>query len=239
MPPAKKSYKPRRQRKMRPKKGVSNVAEWASLSQSQTLLPPGGSTSGIFVPNTMYDVLNVNLSSFDRASAVAKAYQFYRIKNVRMTFRSPLDTFAGELNTGPKPQFYYMIDKSASIPNTATLDTLKSMGARPKMIDEKNLVVNWKPSILVLAESVGGNTPSEYKISPWLSTEANTINHLGIYFYSDVGLSQYGSLFFVDIEVQFEFKKPVWIVPAPTDGSPQPLSQSAVIGRPKLQEVST
>lgn len=239
MPPAKKQFKSRRARKMRPRKGVSNVAEWASLSETSKLLPPGGMTAGIFVPNNMYDVLNVNLSAFDRASAVAKAYQFYRIKNVRMTFKSTLDTFAGDLNTGPKPQFYYMIDKSASIPTTATLDTLKSMGARPKMFDEKNLVVNWKPSILVLAESVGGSTPSEYKISPWLSTEANTINHLGIYFYSDVGTSLYGSTFLVDIEVQFEFKKPVWIVPPPTDGSPQPLSQSAVIGRPKLQEVST
>ena len=112
-----------------------------------------------------------------------------------------------------KPQLYYMIDKSASVPVGATLATLKSMGARPKMYDEKNLIINWKPSILVVAESVGGTTPSEYKISPWLSTEANTINHLGIYWFSDVLIPANNPAYYIDVEVQFEFKKPLWEVP--------------------------
>lgn len=222
--------KPRRRqvRRMRPKSSTTNVSEWASLSQTKALLNPSGANLP-FAADTMYSVLNVNLSAFDRASDVAKAYQFYRIKNIRMTFKSPLDTFNGAVGSGPKPQLYYMIDKSASVPLGATLTTLKAMGARPKMFDEKNFQVNWKPSILVLAESLAGSTPSEYKISPWLSTEANAINHLGIYFISDCLASASAVGYYVDIEVQFEFKKPLWEVPPPpTDGSTQPLATPCV-----------
>jgi len=208
---------------MRPRANPSNVSEWASLSETKKLVNPAGAALP-FAADTMYSVLNINLSAFDRASDVAKAYQFYRIKNVRFTFKCLLDTFNGAVGSGPKPQFYYMIDKSAAVPVGATLDTLKAMGARPRMFDEKNAIVSWKPSVLVVAESLAGSTPSEYKLSPWLSTEADNINHLGLFWFSDCAQSGNATGYYADIEVQFEFKKPLWIVPPTPPGVEQILA---------------
>lgn len=222
MPRARKTARParrpaRRPRRQAPRPKRSNVAEWASLSENKQLLSAPGNPS--FAADTMFSVLNVNLANFARALSVSAAYQFYRIKNVRLTFKSPFDTFSSATSTTIKPQLYYMIDKSASVPIGATLATLKSMGARPVSYDEKNFVVNWSPSILVVAESAAGSTASEYKISPWLSTEANNINHLGIYFFSaQGGISPVAMQ--IDIEVQFEFKKPLWVVESVEGVSP-------------------
>jgi len=88
----------------------------------------------------------------------------------------------------------------------------------------------------------GSSQPGSYRTSPWLNTStntvspgvwnANTIDHLGVYFF--VESTSYGGTgglpYQVEVEVQFEFKKPLWslsgatqaigIVPAVLDASP-------------------
>lgn len=174
----------------------------------------------------MYSTMNTALSQFDRATTVAQGYQFYRITNVKLKVKSPYDTYInmGATGTGAyqKPYFYYMLDKSASIPPTITLEGLKQMGAKPRVFDEKGLTVSWKPSVLELvapALPLTTGIPAKYKLSPWLSTAAapmttwlpSGVDHLGIYWGAFASLAGVADpiRFDVELEVQFQFKGPL------------------------------
>lgn len=226
MPPAKKkpSTKPRRKAAAKPRrKGVvnkkKNVGEYASLSEVRTLTAPGG-----FVYNQMYSAMNISLADYVRAPIVAQAYQHYRIKYVTLTFKPNYDTFSSEATTGySKPYFYYMIDKAGAIPSTITLEGLKGMGAKPRQLDEKPITVGWSPSVLNEVLTSGGLAAtaqgSAYKISPWLNTNNTSVNtlwnpssvdHLGCYWMATAqNYSTINNTYQVEIEVQFEFKKPL------------------------------
>lgn len=216
------------------RKANTNVPDIASLSVKRTL--NGGTNQG-FLPNTLYNAMSTSLKDFTRATQVGQAYQYYRIRRVALTFKPTFDTYGVKLDisggspppayTGlGKPNLYYMIDKSGSLPSNISLEGLKSLGARPKQLDEKNMTVSWVPSVLEASMTASGtagsatSAPAKYMISPWLLTSANTVSpgvwipsdvdHLGIYWYMDqftgVGTApQYN----VEVEVQFEFKKPL------------------------------
>lgn len=224
MPLRKKSTKPRRAAKKRApvrrrayRKKTSNVGEYASLSVKRSITATGGNQ---FSANTMYSNMNVQLTDYPRAVQVARAYQHYRIKKVSMTFKPTYDVAAnGGVST--KARLYYMIDKSGSIPTTVALEGLKAMGARPKDLDEKNIVISWSPSVLESVMYDGGvnnSTPSKYRVSPWLSTTSipvqpgvfvpSGIDHLGLYWYLDMLIAG-GYQYAIEVEVQFEFKKPL------------------------------
>jgi len=108
------------------------------------------------------------------------------------------------------------------------LEGLKAMGARPRQIDEKPISISWSPTVLTVDETLAGPLPAQYKTSPWLATSVPNVAHLGVYWYVE---QQFGALQYqAEIEVQFEFKKPLWdsvsatpakgVVMAPLDGSP-------------------
>lgn len=205
--------------KKRGARRARDVPDMASLSVTRTVIPQGANN---FVTNTMYSADTTDLASFDRAVQVAKAYQHYRIKKITLTLKPSYDTFqqgaAGA--AGSRPNIYYMIDKSGSIPNNPNLEQLKQMGAKPRRFDEKPFVISWRPSVLDVAQQAAGGVfqSAQYKISPWLSTSANpmgavfaasTIDHLGVYWFVEQlfgGGVQYGA----ELEVQFQFKKPLW-----------------------------
>lgn len=163
----------------------------------------------------------LNNVQFDRAQTVAQAYQEFRIKYIKLTFRPSADTFqpiAGNVI----PQLYYMIDKTNSIPTTADANTMFSLGCRPKRFDDKNIVVAWKPATIQASYTAPGvATAQQMIVSPWLSTNANAYNpagawapsgvdHLGIVFYV-VKINPADALnYFVDVEVVFQFRKPNW-----------------------------
>jgi len=210
--PAKKQV--RRQRKTR------NVSEYASLSETRTM-----TTSGGFDANVLYNLMNTSLSQFTRAPLVAKAYQHYRIKYIQLKIKPTYDTFLttnDPANVATKHHLYYMIDKAGAIPTNITLEGLKMMGAKPRALDEKTRVIGWRPSVLEVALTQGGAAPlnqgSKYTISPWLNTNASsvdvavwapsTIDHLGVYWYVEQGFGA-ASPYEVEVEVQFEFKKPL------------------------------
>lgn len=251
--PLKKQYRKKRaapKRRQAPRRRMAkrsgNVAEYASLSVKRSY------TTG--ESNQLYSLMNTQLSQFQRAVQVAKAYQFYRIKRIAMTFKPQMDTFANNTGIGyTKPYLYYMIDKSGSLQSNVTLETLKQMGARPKVLDEKPVIVSWTPSVLDFAATnvaAAQGFPNKYMLSPWLTTNergltttwnASEVDHLGIYYIAVsalIGGSPPTVKYDVEIEVQFEFKKPLIQNPetAPVAISIQPLqlndSSDGVVGGP-------
>lgn len=222
MPYKKRSTRPRR-RVMRKRRVVRKAPirraprytiNTASVKEAYNVQIPDGNV--IFLRNTqLADLI------FDRSQAVAAAYQQYRIKYVKLTFKPSADTFpavAGNVI----PQLYWMIDKTNSIPLNADANTFFSMGARPRRMDDKNLIYAYKPSALVADFTAAGvTTASQLKISPWLSTNANSgnpvagwapsaVDHMGCAFYvtkiNPADALQYS----LDVEVVFEFRKPLW-----------------------------
>ena len=210
----------------RGKKRGGNTPEYASASVKVTLLASGGSQ---FVANTLYNKINTQLSDFPRAVLLAQAYQHYRMSNIKITFKPTLDSFVPNQNpsaTFSKPYLFYMIDKSGSISTNSTLEALKNMGARPKALDEKPITVSWAPSILTAdatATTAGlAIAAAQYKISPWLSTQsapgnpgvfvASSVDHFGLYWYVDSVLGGTTIQYQVEMEVQFQFKKPLLVL---------------------------
>lgn len=171
----------------------------------------------------MYEMRNTDLASYDRAVQVAQAYQHFRIKKITLTLKPVYDTYQQAAGNGTRPNLYYMIDKSGSIPDNPTLEQLKQMGAKAHRFDEKPFTISWRPSVLTADQTAVGVVGSaQYKISPWLSTSANpmgvafapsVIDHLGIFWYAEQ-LFGGGVQYNAEIEVQFQFKKPLWTVSA-------------------------
>lgn len=198
-------------------KARRSVPDIASLSVTRSLQIPAG---GPFIVNNMYDLHQISMDEYDRAVQVSKAYQFFRIKSAKLTFKLGYDTYQAGAGAATRPNLYYMIDKSFSIPTNVTLEQLKAMGARPKVCDNRPVSVSWSPSVLTVDGTPVGPLPVQYKISPWLNTNtagnvgaflANSTNHLGIYWY--VQMDATGGVAYnynCELELQFEFKKPLW-----------------------------
>lgn len=241
----KKSTKPTKKRSTRPRvrrarRRTNNISEYASMSVRRSLQQ--GQPPGPFLVNRMYDLHNISLDDYDRAVQVAKAYQFFRIKSAKITYKIGYDTYQAGAGAATRPNLYYMIDKSFSIPNNVTVEQMKAMGARPRVCDNKPVSITWSPAVRTYDNAPVGPLPSQYKISPWLSTNtagdlgaflANPTNHLGIYWY--VQMDATGGVdynYTAELEIQIEFKKPLWsngtasvipsvpAVPATLDDSP-------------------
>jgi len=194
------------------KKAAMSQPDKASCSVVRTLA--GGIT------NQMFAYGSFNLADYGRASAIAQNYQRYRITGIKLTFKPEYDTFAVN-PVGPniaKPNLYYMIDKSGSIPDNVTLEGLKQAGAKPHAFDEKPISVSWKPSVLNEVQTAGLlSAGAGYKISPLLSTDAtpgnpgvwtaSRVNHLGIKWYMECTGTSLGVN--LEAEVQFEFYKAI------------------------------
>lgn len=212
-------------RRLRRYRAPRSVPEWASCTESVDLT---NITGLAYTMNQMYGLNGTQLSQFiSRAVPVAQAYQHYRIKKIKLDFKPQSDTFlplAGAPGTGVfVPNFFYIINKSGSVPANPTTNSLRAMGAKPIRFDDKTLKVMWRPAVLQENAGVNGDIGSGYKVSPWLSTNANanapgawvpsSVNHLGIYF----TVERPGNLpagyaemtYSVQITVDFEFKKPL------------------------------
>lgn len=211
MPPRKnmkkRATKPRA-RKAGKRKSMSQP-EKATCSVVRTL--GGGATNTMFAYNTF------NLADYDRAVAIARNYQRYRITGIKLTFKPEYDVFAAGAGVA-KPNLYYMIDKSGSIPDNVTLEGLKQAGAKPHAFDEKPISVSWKPSVLNEMQVAGGLAAGAgYKISPLLSTDStpgnvgawnpSRVNHLGIKWYMECTGTPLGVN--LEAEIQFEFYKAI------------------------------
>lgn len=227
--------KPARGGKRAPRRGfrkARDVPDLASLSVTSTLVPPPGNPN--FITGLMYSLMNTNLSVFPRAVQVAKAYQHYRIKKITLRLKPAVDTFAQ--GGASKTYLYYMIDKAGALPSNPTLELLKIAGAKAHTFDEKTKSISWRPSVLAdVASGAFIGSPNKYTISPWLSTNINTVtpglwnpsnvDHLGIYWFVDQQF-QPGYGYSVECTVEFQFKKPIWSLGTGQESVPVALKAS-------------
>lgn len=185
-------------------------------------------------------------ASFNRAQAIAENFQEYRMKYIKLTFRPSADTFT-PASGNSIPQLYFQMNKYASIPTSATQATLLDMGCRPVRFDDKNIVRAFKPCVLVATDQAPpGITTNAQKplTTPWLSTNLNAQNPAS-WLVSNV--QHYGACwivtkmnpatpdinYYVDVEIVFQFRRPLAPVPTTTDtpnvilqgGQVRPVSQ--------------
>lgn len=209
---------PRRSAIARGPRKSFNQPEWASCTEviSQQLL----------TTNIMYGP-NINqLAQFRRAVQIGGGYQEYRITGVKFKFTPRFDTFPATTDLAQAisvPYMYHMVDRAGVIKPGASLAQLKSMGATPKRFDDKTLTVAYKPSVLNSVESTlaGAVNYTRPMISPWLATmndptsplyNPSTVQHRGLWFILDAkGLPGDATYEYdVDIEVNFQFRKPLF-----------------------------
>lgn len=210
---SKKGMKGKKQYKSRPRRARIGVPEKASLTE---ILPTTTHTT-----NQNYSSYNLSLASCTRARDVAKGYQFYRIKSVKFIVRPLQDTFVEAGTT--VPYLYYMIDRTRQLQAGFTANQLKSLGAVPRRMDDKNIVFHYKPSVLTdtYDNTAGAATFIQYKMSPWLPTRdinllawvPSTTDHQGIVWRAETN-SGNAIAYVIDREVEIEFKKPSTVVTA-------------------------
>lgn len=193
-------------KRRRPFRRVRDVADIASCSVKRTIVPDAG---GNFLTNVMYNMRDTVLATYLRAVQVSRAYQHYRIKKIALTLKPTYDTYQIGAGNPSRPQIYYIIDKSGSIPAGINLEALKQMGAKAHRFDEKPFTISWRPSVLTADQTNVGTLPAQYKISPFLSTDQDQVDHLGVFWFVEQ-LFGGGVQYNAEVEVQFEFKKPKW-----------------------------
>jgi len=169
-----------------------------------------------------FDAVELADASYDRSQAVAAAFQEYKVKYVKLTFRPSADTFpvvAG--NT--IPQLYFQMNQANAIPINANLQTLLDMGCKPSRFDAKNMTRTYVPTVLT-ADMISPTqvTAGQVRKAPWLSTNANSgnpiaawspsqIDHLGcVFFVTKMNPITPTDNYNVDVEVVFQFRKPLW-----------------------------
>lgn len=213
-----------RKRTSRPRRKISRRTAKRTTRQVVNTASLRENTSDSFADGTVtfYRSLALDDGDYDRAQAVAAAYQEFRIKYIKLTFRPSADTFAPAAGNSI-PQLYFQIDKSSAIPTSANFQTFLDMGVRPIRFDAKNIVKIWKPSVLVTnSTGPGTQTATQIKERPWLSTNANagnpvalwapnTTDHLGaVWFVTQMNPATPAVNYYVDFETVFEFRKPLW-----------------------------
>lgn len=180
----------------------------ATVSETSTL---------VLTTNTYQKFSDIELVQFPRASTVAEAYQSFRIKYVEMVVRPLWDTFA-QSGTQQIPTLYKMIDRSGTLPTTGTLAMLQNVGCKPVRFDDKQIVIRYKPGVILATGSGLTTVNTKPLISPILSTDANAgiggwaasrVPHHGIAMYLDAQGTQAYQVT-IDVTVHFEFFKPAW-----------------------------
>lgn len=205
-----------RKGKRAPRKSVPRAitTNTGAIKETYSIAVPDGNVT-FFRSTSLADAV------FDRAQTVASAFQEFRIKYIKLTFRPNADTFPAVAGNSI-PTLYFMMDKANAIPTNADANTFFSMGARPRRMDDKNLTYTWYPTALVSTLiQPGVTTAAQLRTRPWLSTNANSANpgaawapnqtdHLGCAFYVTKINPADALEYNLDVEVVFQFRKPVW-----------------------------
>lgn len=240
----------RRRRVMRKRVGVPRsraLVGTSDFARVKTMLPNElPITTGL-----AYGFYNFSLSNSTRASAVAAGYEQYRIARVNVYIKPNADTFpSADVAILPNPPgaygipyMYYRVDKTGAFYNAGTtIQTLRISGCKPKRVDDKTLMISFRPAI-TLGTNDGGAPPAPpalslagaLKVSPWIPTNANagntgaawapnSVDHYGITLGFDCP-RQTGNwpCANVAIELVYEFRKPLWYLPPPAQGLNNPV----------------
>lgn len=218
----------RRQRKRAPRRRVRRAprmrSEVASLKETHEFAQ--------LTTGAAYYDYNTNLARYTRATQVAQAYREYRITKVEYRFKPAADTFApGGTSV---PYLYAMIDKTGSMRDFNSVAEITSAGAKARRLDDKTLVVSFKPATLTYQrdETGGSNLWAKPVVSPWLSCDKlndenagplgwvpSNIDHLGIAWTVDVS-SGAAIGYTLECTAHFEFRKPSWTKEIKGEGAP-------------------
>lgn len=203
-----------RPRKAYRKLGIAPVNTAAMREVRQ--IPCGDNTTVIYPGLQLGDPL------FDRAQAVARAYQEYRVKYIKLTFKPSCDTFAPAAGN-QIPQLYFQLDLANSIETDCNFQTFLDMGVKPMRFDDKNIIKVWRPTVLTTdGTGPGTSTAAQVKKTPWLSTNAASgnpnatwspslvLHHGAVWFVTPLNPATPEITYMVECETVFEFRKPLW-----------------------------
>jgi len=219
-------YKKRRMGRRRVARRSGNVPEWASLSETTDF--------GSLVVGTTYNLNDLQLGQFDRASAVAQGYQFFRIKKLTFKVQPLLDTFSSAGAT-QVPYLLWSINKAGYAYPGLLDDWFYANGSKPIRFDDKTITIGYSPcAILDVAEASVpgvGNQANLAKQSPWLNTNRNAfvaawapsvVSHTGhVMKVSSPGSSQ-AMNYRLTCTAEFQFKKPLSLI------KPDPVNVQAI-----------
>lgn len=108
-----------------------------------------------------------------RAPRVAANYQHFKITMIEMKILTAFDTYPGG-GAVRMPQVYWMINKGNSIPGGLGFGQLLELGAKPRVLNERNSSFRFKPAVVLEASEAGvGLNGARPVTSPWLITNAN------------------------------------------------------------------
>lgn len=172
--------------------------------------------------NTPYLFLKNGITGV-RAPAIAKQFGLYRIAKITFTHRPAYDTYAPSTGSGnfpvQVPTLYWKMNRYGDIPAGFNGDYMRALGAKPFRLDDKNVVVSYKPNTLIAQDNTANISTSSIKITPWLSTDdtpqdnnftLSTALHYGHSLFVEAagaGNAQ-AQVCSLDITVVYEFKNP-------------------------------
>lgn len=173
--------------------------------------------------NTPYLINKAGITG-QRAPAIAKEFGLYRIANIKFTYRPLFDTYSSSLpGTGNSPNsvpsLYWKLNRYGDFPAAFAGDYMRALGAKPNRLDDKNVVISYKPNILTAQNNLAGTTTAGVKLTPWLSTDdtpndnlftLSTAQHQGHTLFVEGGGAgtALGTCCLMDVQVVYEFKNP-------------------------------
>lgn len=181
--------------------------------------------------NTPYLQIKAGITG-GRASQLAKLFGEYRIKKIIFTYRPLFDTYSSSLagagnSPNSVPTLYWRMNRYGDTPAAFTGDYMRAMGATPKRLDDKQVVVSYTPNIIQAQQNTAAPGTASIKLSPWLSTDdlvndnnfnLSTAQHYGHSLFVEGGGAgnAQGAVCYQDVKVIYEFRNPR-LTAVPTD----------------------
>lgn len=164
-----------------------------------------------------------------RAPRIAANYQHFKITMIEMKILTAFDTYPGG-GAVRMPQVYWMINKGDSIPAGLGFNELLNLGAKPRVLNERNSSFRFKPAVLIGNKEGGVIGAAQIKVCPWLDTNSNpggpwapsNTEHSGVILGVLPMAAGDATQYQVQITYHFKLKKPLVLL---YEGQ-QPTSQS-------------
>lgn len=187
-------------------------------------------TQGINL-NTPYNWIKGGITGA-RASQMAKLFGEYRIKKIEYIYRPLFDTYSSSLpgaGNAPNsvPTLYCRLNRYGDVPGAFNANYMRAMGAKPKRLDDKQVMFSYVPNVIQSQQNIVGTTTATIKLAPWLSTDdlvadnnfnLSTAEHYGHSLFVEgggAGTAQ-GAVAYQDCKVYYEFRHPR-LTAVPTD----------------------
>jgi len=210
--PMKKKSAPRRRRwgarRSAPRRGARvalpkrTTGNFASRQETFSVAVTAGS---------VYDFTHV-MQDVPVCEALARLYQYYRVSSISMRFKPQVDAFTVG-GAGTLPYLYFQYDKSGSLAGL-NANGFEQIGTKAIRFDNKTLTRTWKPSVLTETADVAGTGYTSFKVAPWLpcNLPGGVVNalvkHYGAIFYISKMSPGDGTIYDVDVVVNYQFRKP-------------------------------